>query len=60
MIRPSGHSLSRRAEIELRYVADCVIRWRTIVRKTPYCSAKAASLVPTAPMETNHAQVCYH
>ena len=34
MIRPSGHSLSRRAEIELRYAADSVIRWRTIIRKT--------------------------
>ena len=57
MIRASGHSLSRRAEIELRYAADCVIRWRTIIRKTPYCSANATSLAPTAPTETN-TQVC--
>jgi len=53
MIRPSWHSHSQRAEIELRYAADCVIRWRTIIRKTPYCSANATSLAPTAPTETN-------
>ena len=57
MIRPSWHSHSQRAEIELRYAADCVIRWRTIIRKTPYCSANATSLAPTAPTETNYAQV---
>jgi len=39
------------------YVADCAIRWRMIVRKTPYCSANAASLAPTEPKEMNHAQV---
>src|SRR5262252_8355380 len=39
------------------YTADCASLWRTITWKTPYCRAKAASFVPTEPMEMNHAQV---
>ena len=42
---------------EVFAIADCAIRWRTIIRKTPYCSANATSLAPTAPTETNYAQV---
>ena len=33
------------------------ILWRTIARKTPYCTANAASFAPTEPTEMNHAQV---
>src|ERR1700756_3709828 len=41
----------------LRQAADEAMRWRMIARKTQYCRAKAASFAPTAPTETNHAQV---
>jgi len=49
--------IGRGKAVDRDYIADCAIRWRTIIRKTPYCTANAASLAPTAPTETNHAQV---